>query len=375
MTTHIACYESLSSRSHSSGSLRPGQTFSDSFVDIDKIGTNTYVIPYPQVPLSGYTSLPVAHAQIMELGDTDLIINAWAAYPEVDEAGTVDTSAGPFLRKNDDDESGINSGRIAPRVMLDYQGLTRPANNLKVQGTIHYAYSDSVYTGQTHFCDFEDFPPDSVADGDVRLKALLNGFVNNGTPFVTGVGASGDIIVNNCAYAGIAPEGFVYIRPEDLGTGTDQIPPTVFTNTAAAFKAHPSVFYPSGKATFVRGITRQAVDSIDIAIVSPGGTNKSPLGIIVVDSAPTFSDWVVVVDGQSQIVRLNHPGGSDLRRPRDIYNQLWVPILLGPSNTAAATSFGQVTGLVDATAFRWQFCDYLRCLPLFGTNTTQGSGG
>ena len=124
----------------------------------------------------------------------------------------------------------------------------------------------------------------------------------------------------------------------------------------------------------MRALTRQA---IDVNAIDATGSNvdTAPLAIYTVDTAPTHSDWVVSVDGQVQIVRLLHPAGSDYRRPRDIYNALWVPILTGGSNTANAVAFGQVVGQTDAVAFRWAYCDYLRCLPLAGTNVNQSGGG
>ncbi len=374
MTTHATAYESLSSRSHPSGSLRPDQSFGHSFTAVPIIGSNFYLLPQPLIPLSGYKSLPVSSAQIIEVGATRLLTQAWGAYAEVEQAGTTTVSGGPFLGKNDQSVTSINSGRLAPQIMLDFTGLTRPASAATVQGTISYAYSDSVYQGQSHFCEFEDWPPDTQVNGSFRLKTLLEGIVHATTDFQVGINGSGAAIkVDQCGFAAVAPEGFVYIRPEDVGTAPDQIPASGFDNTAAAYRAHPSVFYPSGKTAYLRALTRQAVDSVDI--VSSGGGVGSAIGIVVVTAAPTFSDWLVSVDGQMQVVRLPHPAGSDFRRPRDIWNEVWVPIITGGSNVAAATVYGQVVGDTDATAFRWQYADYFRCLPLIGTNTTQSFGG
>ena len=133
------------------------------------------------------------------------------------------------------------------------------------------------------------------------------------------------------------------------------------------------MFFTPGRAKYARALTRQAVDAVavDFATGQAGG----PLGITSVDQSITTSDWLIMVDGQPSIVRLTHPGGSDLRRPRDIYEDAWGPILNGPSSSFSAIQFVSGAGNLGGVGFRWSYADYFRCLPISGTNVTQSTIG
>jgi hypothetical protein len=375
MTTHTAAYESLSSRAPAGSSIRPDHVWAQRVTGLEDVVASRYLVPYPLVPPSGYDEVPVSSIDCIQFGDQRILTEGWGGEQWVAQDGLMIDNTSEFVIKNESGITSHNSGRIAPQLLIDYDGAAEVDNPATVNAVIQYAYKNSVYQGMHHFCEFEDHPPDSDSDGGVKLQAILNQLNQSGSTYVVGIDGSGNnITVNNCGFAAIAPEGFVYVRPEDLGTGPDQIPPTVFTNTASAFRAHPSVFYPAGKASYVRALTRQAVDTTEITSAGVS-VNPNAIGITSVTQAPTESNWIVSVEGQMQIVTLTHPIGSDYRRPRDIWNNVWVPIINGASNVGSATAFGNPTGQVDAVGFRWAYAEYFRCLPLSGTNVVQTAGG
>lgn len=368
MSTHTVAYEILSSGTASAAGLLPHTVSSSHHTGIPVSGTGAYAIPAPLVPPSGYSTVPVAELTAIEFGDTDLITTAWSDSQHVAFQGAYTDNAVPFMRKETAGNTGFNSGRLAPRIDLNYSGASEPANATSIEAHVRWAYSSENYQGLMHFAEFEEHPPDTDDSGATRLAELLQAFQRGGASYQVGVDSGGTaIVVPHCAFAATAPEGAVFVRPEDLGTGPDQIPPQSTSNESSKFRAHPSVFFTPGRSKYVRQISRQAVDTVALDTSSTGG----PLGITNVDTGITASDWLIVVDGQPCIVRLTHPAGSDLRRPRDIYEKAWGPILNGPSTSFSATQFVTGAGNIGGVGFRWAYADYFRCLGLPGTNVVQ----
>lgn len=380
MTIHSVCYESTSSRHAQVGAYPNTAVWTDTQKAIPATGAAAKSIPKGLVPISGYSSMPLVNSSTEWDATADITVQAWGDQTRILQGG-VEVDNTTAFHKKDIGESGYNSGRIAPRIYLDFDGATEPAGLTEFDATVTYGYLDDHYTGYAHFIEFEDSA--DADNGQSRLRVLLDLLVNSTANYQVGVGAAAAaIVVNYCGFAGVDPTGAVYLRPEDIGnTNPDQISTDVAENDAAGFRAHPSVFYPAGKAKYVRSLLRGARDTVGIA-VDTGGTGViggGPLEIIQVTSAPTQSNWLVSIEGQPSIVRLIHPAGSDYRRPRDIWNNVWVPILKGSSNQSAATFFAGGTEL-NATAgealhYRWQYADYFRCLPLPGTNTNQTGVG
>lgn len=370
MTTHSVAYELVSSRSAASAGLLPSTVTSSHAAGIPVTGPGSYAIPYPLVPPSGYTTVPVAEATLLEFGATDIATVAWRSSNVVTQGGSVIDNGEPFLIREEVPVSQNNSGRLGPRISLKFATAVEPSSPTSIESHVRWAYEDNSYQGLVHFCEFEERPPDSGSSGVTRLRQLTNLLQTGSNSYLAGVNSAGTpIVVPYCGFAALAPEGAIFIRPEDLGNGPDQIPTNMAGNTAEAFRAHPSVFFTPGRAKYMRGLMRQAADAtaIDFQTSDSGG----PLGITNVDSSVTSSLWLVMVDGQPCICELAHPEGSDLRRPRDIYAEAWVPVLNGPSTSFAATEFLTGSANLGGVGFRWAYADYFRCLGIPGTNVTQ----
>ena len=378
MTQHAATYESIGARHPGTNTARPDSSWGDDHpVVAFGVAPETNLLPRGLVPISGYSSVPVISIDTIGIGDSTIytraINNSWV-FQATDTSGEGDVinNVTAFLEKGTAANSVFNSGRLSPRVHLDFNGANEPANQISLAAAVQYAYRDNHYQGLAHFCEFEDHPPDSETNPDTRLRTLLNVFNQSAASYQVGIAGNGDAITANyCGFAACAPEGAVFIRPEDVGVGPDQIPANGADNVASKFRAHPSVFYPAGKSGYVRSLFRQAVDVIGLAQGPVGG----PLEITQVDAAPTTSNWLVIVDGQSQIIQLNHPAGSDYRRPRDIWNNVWVPIITGDKSAAGAVTFGGANSTGGSIGFRWDYADYFRCLPIPGTNISQSGIG
>ena len=248
----------------------------------------------------------------------------------------------------------------------------------QIFGTIQWAYPEQHrYMGLAHFCEFEERPDNSDTDATQFLNRIKREIqwssaqVNLG-PDVTGA----DIVVNACSYTALAPDAAVMIAPSDFGPGAGQIPTDVLDNSAVAFRAHPSVFLR--RQRYVRSVDRRYSDANAIDT----GAIRMPIRIHSVTSAPLFSNWLIIVDGVPMLVQLDH-GGADLRRPRDIWNQLWVPLITGNTSVAQApivneisstTTFGGGSNLMGPGSYqlRLGFLEYARCLPITtGSDLTQ----
>ena len=177
MTTHVSCYESLSSRAPASGMLRPDQGFTDrqSAIPIIAGATNRYLVPPPLVPPSGYLSVPVGVAHAIQFGASDLLTIAFGDDNFVDQSAVVDNLQ-PFIALNVHADTGQNSGRIAPQIQIVYDGAAEPTTPTTLNLVLQYAHKTEVYAGQAHFCEFEEWPPDTQSDGQSRLASLLEGF-------------------------------------------------------------------------------------------------------------------------------------------------------------------------------------------------------
>lgn len=374
MPEYSVCYESLSSRSNASAGLRPDGVAATQSIALTAFTAADLVLPRPLVPLSGYDGIPLSVAHAIELGDTDRgvrYILGDAATPTgyLAQDGAPVVNGQPYIIRHDN--TTIQSGRVSPRLELTTD--TQVANPTAIYLELSLAYKRNIYQGLHHFVEFEDRPPNTAANGATRLSALLRLIHDSGASYVCGLNASGQpITISNCGFSAVSPSGQLWIRPEDRGPGSDQIPTDADQNTASRFRCHPSVFFPSGKTAYVRALSRAWADSfaLDDGITSEG----PPMEIVRVDSAPTASTWLVSIDGQPQIVSLAHPAGSDYRRPRDIYNNVWNPIQKGGSSLQSQVSFPLINFLLGqqqagATAYNWAYADYFRMIDISATTT------
>ena len=170
---------------------------------------------------------------------------------------------------------------------------------------------------------------DSTGDSDKEQPAaFLEAFQRmgaNASQFRLGVQGGAPVVVPQCAFAGPSASGNFYVAPADIGGGPGQIPGDSAGWTLPVLRPHVSVFVRD--ASHCRGVVSQLGGSTDA-----GATNSaSPsVQVFVVDGAPKWSSWALVVDGHAQTVIFPHvtaAGTIDVRRPRDIWAKLIVPEL------------------------------------------------
>lgn len=112
------------------------------------------------------------------------------------------------------------------------------------------------------------------------------------------------------------------IRNTDVGNGFGQIPVAPANWTAAAFAAHPRIFFrPSTHITAIRQISPFPVGA---PAITADSANLFPLQA---QRPPTHSSWRILLEGNIMDVIVAHPLGSDLRRPRDIWQKVWLPAI------------------------------------------------
>lgn len=282
----------------------------------------------------------------------------------------------------------VPDGRTSPRSVVSFSGnaavvlgalLAGNGGGIPGLGEFHleWGYGPSnPYQNLSHFVDFGAIPPNGTSDSRPALQRLLN--LINGASSVTNLGnlASGPLLLNDCGAAFIAPEGAVYIEPGDYGTTeADSIPTDRTQNSANPFRFHPSVFLR--RTSYYSGISVCYEDQLPFN----AATATQPFRIVTVDNQIGDSNWLVILDGAPLIVTLQHPEEGDFRRPRDIWQNVWVPILNGSQSPQFADAFGiAFGGGLGGPSFkqlqsRLRFAEYFRCLPLPGDEQTQTGGG
>lgn len=201
---------------------------------------------------------------------------------------------------------------------------------------------------------------DDAADG----AALALGRIRSGVATVNGQRLIG------CGYAAVGPEATIYIAPEDFGA---TIPLDVSNNTASAFRNNPTIFLTPKGCANAGGVAVRAVDAVPLTTT----LNGQPVGIHIVETAPVRTRWLFCVDGFEFLAYVEHPVGSDIRRPRDIWSQVIVPLLGsgGVASNGARLVDGRGEPLVlDA---RLSYLDWARYIGQPGqtaqTNTTGGA--
>lgn len=253
----------------------------------------------------------------------------------------------------------VSEGRMSPRPSVQAEDTD---NISRVAGLL--TWSDVIpYTSHQNIIVFDEFPPATIITGGGYPSTLLRQLYIDPPSRLM----AGSTPLDFCSAYGIAPDGTIWIDPADIGSGPDQIPAGVEDNTAEAFMAHPSVFIPAGASRYIRSVERMAIDTSPIDITFLG----QPLRIKSVSDAPVVSVWLVAIDGAETIVTLRHPTNSNYRRPKDIWNNVIVPLING-------SQIGSTLGFADADALassaNLKYSNYWRCLEIAndGDDVTQG---
>jgi hypothetical protein len=272
-------------------------------------------------------------------------------------------------------------GRNAPGLVLAFgsaaQTYFEGAGTIaSVSGTYTYAYGPRTpYQGLTHFCEFEDDPPDARDDATAVVTRLAQYLASPSTPYIMGIGSNGQTIqADACNYAAVGPNCAVYVEASDFGgAGSDLIPGAVTANSASIYRFHPSVFIRN--SVHVSSVSRRYHDPFDVVQQQIG----TPIRIDVLPAtAPRSSDWLLVFDGVAMVVTLLHVDNVTARRPRDLWNQFLVPLFLGPQAVSEAPLLESVfvPGVADTMApsimqLRLSHLEYARYLGPVGTPTPQ----
>lgn len=379
MTSHATSYESVSSRGHVGPGVRQQSTWGLNLPGVGwtLVNVTSNAIQDIHVPFSGFATIPIQSLDFRTHTDnaaTRSLGRVWSGQDTVSlDGASLDNNTSLMATI-----LSASSGRLAPDIVLATGGavqtalaaLTGTTDDLDVNASC--GYITETYMGMQHFAEFQEQPPDTAGSGATRLSQLIELFEISAARFQIGVDANAEpVFVEQCGFAAMEPSGVVYVRPEDIGPNALQIPAAVTDNTAAAFRAHPSVFYPSGKSQYVRAITRQRTDPIGIAT----GNQENPIKIVSVTQAPTTSNWLVTIDGAPMIVTVTHPAGSDFRRPRDIWAGVILPLInTGGANQSSTIYPAFANSVGDAVLSRLEYADYWRCLPIPGTRITQTGG-
>lgn len=375
MTTHVSTFEILAAREAAAPAINPKTSHtirqSVAFQAPLTAPLNTLPLALGPIPPSAYiplTQQPVLHVfgRVNSDGPAFAVIEAvaggtWWAIEGAHTDNGGDLAIFPTF--------AIANGRQTSDIVLRFDGAAFTAIDALtgtltgVDVVLHWAYPEPFeYMGLMHFAEFSEFPPDSTATASSRLAQLLRQIESSGSRAFLGTTSAGqDLFVNSCGFAGIAPEGQVIVLPSDIGNQNEQIPQNVGQNSALHFRFHPSVFIR--RTDYFRSIARQSVDAIAVDAINQG---SQPLAITQVVSPLVASDWLIVVDGTPYVCRLVHPANSDFRRPRDIWNNIWVPIITGSQSAPEGTLFRGFDGVVQTgvvqIADRLTYLEYARMI-------------
>lgn len=317
----------------------------------------------------GFNGLLIGAAGEVNYGICDGVSGVWQ------RTGNADTSVATngFVALDKDPNyllTGI--GRNAPPLAIIFDGAALSSfggfdGDSRASGAYYWAYSArNPYQGLAHFCDFEADPPDSINDGSAIVRTLVHSLNSPTTPFAVGTDQVGNPInANACSFAAVGPDCACYVEAGDIGPGLDQIPTAVGNNRAESYRAHPSVFMR--RTGYVRSVARMYRDQVPVS----GALNGMPIRVSIVEPS-TASTWLIIVDGVAQVVTINH---AELSRPRDIWNEAWVPLIVGGGAVATTPVLDTLPGAMapgpGISQLRLAFLEYARYLGPQGVDFTQ----
>lgn len=334
-------------------------------------------LPMPSIPFSSYNN---PGPSIFTLGRLFIgsVINDAPGSVAANANGLPYWSADGAFADNNAEASirkirRISAGRNAPPLQLFADGAAlvalKDAGDVdEVNGTYSWAYdATNPYQTLAQIGEFYDDPPNTDIDATVKLNELQRVLTDPSSRFNLGIDSGGQpLILDECSFASVGPDARVTIDVGDVGNGVDQIPVSVLDNRARNFRFHPTVFLR--RTRYIRSIERTYSDPGGLA---QGFTSTQPFNIRLQDEDTELSTWLIIVDGVSSIVTLDHTGLS-LRRPRDIWQQLWVPLITGDQSVANLTILGGGgTRGPSASQLRLEYLSYARFLDVSGNELTQ----
>lgn len=170
--------------------------------------------------------------------------------------------------------------------------------------------------------DAMDPLPNLLTLAERTYKSIIG---QGGGSLILATNGNTTIKVNSCAAAfGYGPP---IVAAADIGLGFGQIPVTLADWTAARFRPHPRMFVrPSSHLWTLEQLSPFPIGATAL-------TSDVALTPLLASRRPTHSLWTILLEGCLMDVIVEHPIGSDLRRPRDIWNAVWVPAIAGKDLT------------------------------------------
>ena len=395
MTTHVSCLELMFGHEGRQPSYMPELSRPVSFVDlpVDNASGLSDPLPQPVIPLSCYYGPDALNQRGGPVGTfigtisnatpgvSTAIADGMNGYWSIEGAYEANSAVPGIFPAYGELEYGRNAPPVRAGFAADALTAARGGSTLVgLSGCVTYAYGPAnPYMGLAHVCDFEDAPPDGDDNGTQIVTRITRALQSPSNSVDLGTDPVGNpIIVKDCCLALVDPSATVYVMSTDLGVGPSQIPPSVGDNLASRFRAHPSVFIRSARARYCRSVVRQYRDQVAINTQASG----LPIRIVELDAEtpPTYQNWLIIVDGVPMIVQVDITGYAS-QRPRDVWNQFWVPLIHSDSSVGNApltdfpTAINTVLRGPAASQLRLKFLEYARCLPMPGTNITQTDSG
>lgn len=353
-------------------------------------------IPMPTIPFSSYDDPsesvdPLGRSFVGEIGnDVPSAVSAFNAgqnYWGID--GPLAGNTGDSIVKLPLTAVGRNAPSLALQVTGDALTAAKEAGDVdSVRGSLQWAYSPSnPYQTLVQIGEFTDATDnvENKADATVELTAIQNQLTQPTAQHVLGVNGSGSVVkLDECSFAALGPDARVWIEAGDIGPLPEQIPVSVTDNTAANFRFHPSTFLR--RTRYVRSTERCYADPKTLTLSNDG---TQPINIQSITTPLLKSRWLIVVDGVTSIVDLDH-GGADIKRPKDIWQQVWVPLITGgqslgdltilgggavQSDPNIAPAAGSLLVGPEATQLRLTYLSYARFIQLGFSDITQTDTG
>jgi len=212
---------------------------------------------------------------------------------------------------------GAAIGDIAIMNILGFPGIDWAPTNVQDDGGINHM-SLGVLASQ-------DDGDDATQQPAAFKEAFLRLGAGSGRVVIPVQGAE-PVVIDQCCYAAPMASGNFYILPNDVGFGPGQVQNNPAFWSRAVLRPHPAVFVRN--PSFNRGLASALPGD-----TQAGQTNDaSPcVEVWTVDTQPEWSVWCLIVDGQAQSVIFDHVDARgnrvDVRRPRDIYQQIVAPEL------------------------------------------------
>lgn len=196
-----------------------------------------------------------------------------------------------------------------------------------------------------------DMDGDDANRQPAAMRRALTQLTHKGSGGVTILRNNAPVFIKNCSAVFAGASARYWLDPSDVGGMPGQVPPLPATLMLAQLDGHPSVF--CRRPQNVGGVISQQPSTIPpqpLVAIAQAVVANTPVEAFVVNRAPTFSTWVLSIDGTALVVTFPHPLGSNFKRPADAWNGVVADAIANNNrNDLAITVFQVATaGLVNS---------------------------